>query len=391
MDRHQDLNKLIKLIEPNLALEKNLRFQHPQAEYLGKEILKMRAQIRDLAKDLNRSINNEGQVFEYLKDLIGFQEIIRRLGPVRETRSLMNIVLQLSTEVMGSHGSLLFLWGSRPLNWLKKRTYKVSAELELAIEMDLKRKSILDGHETEPTAIPYFIPGATTEGTLILVPLVSGKRQLGVFISYVATSHLNFFGHHLNIFDMFGQLVTIALENSVLYEKVQQLSVRDDLTNLYNARYLRAFLERELARASEDQPLALFFMDLDNFKQVNDFHGHLTGSQVLTEAAQLIHQFGMDQHCSCRYGGDEFVLALINTNLQKAKEIAEQIRFAIEINDFNKDGGNRLNLTISIGLAIYPHQSESAEDLINKADLAMYESKTKGKNQLTVWETTTTG
>lgn len=386
MGSNKDLYKLIKLTEPSLARYKDLIFKNPQAECLGRGILKMRSQIRHLARELNRSLSNEGQIHEYLKDLIAFQELIRELGPLRNTDSVMTIVLQLSIEIMNGDGSIFYLWGAEPTRWVKEKSFKVSGRLEAAIEGELERQVIIDGSERQTLIIPFNAPGGKGEGWLILVPLVSGNRQMGVFIGLVEISHLKYFGYHINVFDMFGRAVAIAMENAVLYEAVERLSERDDLTSLYNARYPREFITKALSRTSYKKPLALLFMDLDNFKRVNDSRGHMCGSRVLAEVAEIFEAFSEGVHCACRYGGDEFILGLLDTNLEKALEIAEKVRFEIEIKDFDRESGLRLNLTISIGIALFPNHASTTEELINLADMAMYKAKTQEKNNVCVWQ-----
>ena len=386
MYNHQDFHQLIKLTEPNLALDRNLQFQNLQAEYLGKGILKMRQQIQHLAKDLNRSISNQGQLHDYLTDLIAFQQLHRQLAPIHNIRQVMDQVLRLSVDLMKSDGALLYLWGEVPLTWHRKGSFRVSETVETAVEAELERRSILDGSEQDPLVVPFYPGGQEGEGSLILVPLVAGQRQLGAFISYVKTSHLNFFGHHLNIFAMLGRGIAIALENAWLFEKVHKLSVRDDLTDLYNARFMRAYLKDLLGKAHEKNPIALFYTDLDEFKQVNDQFGHLTGSRTLVDTAQLIQPFATDRDCVCRYGGDEFVLAFPGLTKREALEMAEAIRFAIEIHDFQDTSGMRFNLTTSVGLALYPQDAGTIDDLIHHADMAMYKAKAEGKNRVCGWQ-----
>lgn len=383
MNEKDDFNQLIKLTEPTLALEQNMQFVSTQAEYLGKNILKLRSQIFQLAKDLNRSLSIEGQLQTYLQDLMGFQELIRQFGPIQHINGVLSIVLQLSKEVMHHDGSIIYLWGEDSIKWAKKKSYQIQKKLMRDIETELKRKSILDGSEREPFVIPFITNNE--EGCLIVIPLVSAKRQIGVFIAYKPSTHLNFFGHHLNIFSMFGHAVTIAIENAFLFEKVRKLTIKDDLSELYNSRYIHICLAKLIKHATTEKPLALFFMDLDNFKTVNDSHGHLVGSQVLKEAAKLIHNFTENRGYASRYGGDEFVVLIPGMGPTQAKGFAEELRFKMEINDFIKGSGHIVNLTMSIGYAVFPFQAKDEKELLYCADMAMYTAKSKGKNQICVW------
>lgn len=382
-EENRDFSNLIKLTDPHLALERNLQFRHPDANALGKGILRLRKQVKRLARDLKRSISGQDQLGHYLADLIAFQELLSQLGPIQDLTRVLDVLFRISQEMMQHRGAVVYFWGQKPLEWKRKKSAGMDPALERAIEGELARESILDGSERDALVIPFL---HQEEGSLILIPLLSGDRSMGVFIAYVAASHLNYFGHHIHMFTMFGSAATIALENALLFEKVKSLSIKDDLTELYNARYLWAFLEKALKTASHYKPVALFFMDLDNFKRVNDLRGHVVGSQVLVETARLLQSFAEKGRCVARYGGDEFVIALPNTKASRAMNIAEEIREAVASHEFHVEDNQHINLTISIGVSMYPHQASDVEELINFADMAMYDAKDKGKNRVVLSE-----
>ena len=379
-----DYDDLVKLGDTNSALEESLSFHYRADDELKDDVLQLRQKVARLARDLKRSISSQDQLQDYLQELIAYQELTRQLFPVRSTHETLDVLLNVSKEVFASDGSVVYLWSKQPPKWVQKQTMDLSPNLEAAIEHELQRGSILTPNETDAMVIPFFLD--THEGSLVVIPLVSGRRQIGVFISYLATSHLMYFRHHVNMFGMFGRATAIALENAFLFEKVRQLSIRDDLTSIYNSRYFRMFLNKACKKASGKSPVTVFFMDVDNFKSVNDNHGHLVGSRILTEVAAVVQGFAGDRYCAARYGGDEFVLAATGLDTKAAGELAEQIRFTMEVTDFNKNTDARINLTISIGVASYPINAHSAEDLLNYADLAMYQSKGKGKNCITIWQ-----
>lgn len=384
MDAPEDLSGFIKITDPDLALDDNLRPTRSDPDALKAGILKLRHQVSHLARDLKRSIVSEGQLHEYLQDLLAFQEMVRQLGPLRDTEEVMGLMLRITREVVRAKGCLLYLWGRTPLQKKMESVFNLSQTLAQHIENELTSGRVLDGHETNPMAIPFLPVGIKDEGSLILVPLVSGERQLGVIAAHVERSHLHFFQYHLNLFSMLGSAAVIALENAHLYQKIQHLSVRDDLTELFNSRYLRSYIGQIIEELSHHKNLALFFMDLDNFKKVNDHHGHLVGSTVLVEAAKLIQDHAAGG-CASRYGGDEFVLANPGLDEPQALAKAETMRRDFETLPFNRQGEQNIHLTISIGVALCPQQTDSVDDLIHYADLAMYASKTAGRNRVTLW------
>ena len=164
-------------------------------------------------------------------------------------------------------------------------------------------------------------------------------------------------------------------------KRALELSVTDDLTRLYNSRYLNQVLRHETKRASRSgRPLSLLFIDLDGFKAVNDTHGHLCGSRALVEAAAVIRSSARETDVVARFGGDEFALVLPDTGAEGAYAVGERIRDRIAAHPFLAADGLNIRLTASVGLATLPDVATSSEELIHAADGAMYRVKRVGKN-----------
>jgi diguanylate cyclase (GGDEF)-like protein len=173
----------------------------------------------------------------------------------------------------------------------------------------------------------------------------------------------------------------IALDNALRIARAEALSVTDDLTQLYNSRYLSQELRRETKRASRSgRPLSLLFIDLDGFKSINDTHGHLYGSRALVEAAGLIRLSARETDVVARFGGDEFALILPDTGSEGAAAVGERIRDRVNAHRFLQSDGLAIHLTVSVGVATLPDVAASAEGLIQAADEAMYHVKEHGKN-----------
>jgi diguanylate cyclase (GGDEF)-like protein len=173
----------------------------------------------------------------------------------------------------------------------------------------------------------------------------------------------------------------LALDTTLHLQRTEALSVTDDLTGLYNSRYLNQVLRRESKRASRSgRPLSLLFLDLDGFKSVNDSHGHLCGSRALVEAAAVIRGCARETDMAARFGGDEFAVVLPDTGSEGAVAVADRLRERIFSQPFLLSDGLNLHLTASIGVATLPDVAASAEELIKAADTAMYGVKARGKN-----------
>jgi diguanylate cyclase (GGDEF)-like protein len=177
----------------------------------------------------------------------------------------------------------------------------------------------------------------------------------------------------------------IALENALRVQRAEALSVTDDLTQLYNSRYLSQVLRRETKRASRSgRPLSLLFVDLDGFKSINDSHGHLFGSRALVEAASVIRASARETDMVARFGGDEFALILPDTGSEGAVSVGERVRERIAAFRFLQGDGLSIQLTVSVGVATLPDVAASADALIQAADEAMYWVKEHGKNGIHV-------
>ena len=173
----------------------------------------------------------------------------------------------------------------------------------------------------------------------------------------------------------------LALDTALLLKRTEALSVTDDLTRLYNARYLNIALRRETRLAARNsRPLSLLFIDLDGFKSINDSHGHLAGSRALVEAGAVIRGSARETDIVARFGGDEFALILPDTGSQGALQVAERIRDRIARHVFLAGDGLDIHLTASVGVATLPDVAAAADELVQAADAAMYRVKDRGKN-----------
>jgi diguanylate cyclase (GGDEF)-like protein len=188
----------------------------------------------------------------------------------------------------------------------------------------------------------------------------------------------------LDVLEAIADLAVVACHNAEAYEDVRAAASTDALTGLLNHGAMQVRVREEIARAARDgQPLCCVLIDLDDFKRVNDEHGHACGDTVLREFAGLMNDVVREGDTAGRWGGEEFALLLPDTALDGAKRVAERLRQALEERVILSPEGEPLHVTVSLGVAAYPDLGGRAE-LVAAADEALYRAKRAGKNQVVV-------
>jgi diguanylate cyclase (GGDEF)-like protein len=185
----------------------------------------------------------------------------------------------------------------------------------------------------------------------------------------------------LETIQSFAGQAAVAIDNVLLHQEAQRLSVTDGLTGLGNYRFFQQTLAREVDRAARfGRPLSLLMLDLDRFKQVNDEHGHQVGDAVLVQVADRIREEVREVDEVARYGGEEFVVVLPETGLEGAQHLADRICERLRARPLHTAAGD-LVVTVSIGVAVYPEHGDSPASLVRAADQALYVAKGEGRDR----------
>ncbi|MBI3931985.1 MAG: diguanylate cyclase [Acidobacteria bacterium] len=209
----------------------------------------------------------------------------------------------------------------------------------------------------------------------VLLPLVSRGRAIGVLA--LGSQQIGAYDDAtVRRLQPLADSVALAFENVRLFQKTRELSITDEVTPLYNFRFFHQILERELKLVDRYKSvLSLIFVDLDRFKPINDQYGHLRGSRVLREVGFLLRAAVRETDYPARYGGDEFVIILPQTDSEAARVLAEKLRALVEGHTFLQEEGINATIGVSLGVATYPSEAQTKEALIRMADERMYQDK----------------
>ncbi len=328
-----------------------------------------------------------------VEELSAFNEIGKALTSTLDLRKVLDIIMEKISELF------------KPKNWsllmLDEETDELCFEIAIgegAEQLADVRLKIGEGiagwvaQNAEPLLIsdaysdPRFTPTADRKTnvrtqSIICVPLKSKGKVLGVIEIINQLESRSFRIEDLSLLKTLADYAAIAIENARFFHKVQELTITDDMTNLFNSRYLQQQVDVEIQRARRyKDKFSMVFFDLDRFKSVNDTYGHLIGSKVLRETADIVRSCLREVDVPTRYGGDEFVLLLPATDREQALAVTKRMRDAINAFDFAADEGLNIKLTASFGIATYPDDARTKVDIIRLADNAMYHVKETTRN-----------
>ncbi len=340
-------------------------------------------EAKDLLRELKRTVD----------ELAAFNEIGKTLTSTLDIREVLRIIMQKVSELLEPENWSLLLSDERAGDLYYEIAVGQGAERVKGMRVPMGEGIVgWAGREGEPLVVPdvhadpRFSPrvdavaGFSTCSALA-VPLRCKGRTLGVIEVLNGRSGEPFSDDDVRTLASIADYAAIALENARNFLRIEELTVVDEHTGLYNSRHLHRQLELEIVRARRfGHPLSLVFLDLDHFKAVNDTYGHQTGSDLLREVGQILLARLRTIDVATRYGGDEFVVLLPETDREPARLAARRLRDALNERYFLESRGLSVRLTASFGVATFPHDASTGDDLMRQADLAMYRVKETGRD-----------
>ena len=327
------------------------------------------------------------------KALAACVEVGKLLTSTFDLNEILNvIVIKVSQLIDAENWSLLLL---------DEKTGELSFDIVVGLDDSLFRGVRLAPGEGiagyavktgEPVVIPNAegdprfyrkvdeITGFKTK-SIICIPLMTHGNILGA-IEIVNVKDLSFFeSKYLSVLKVLSDYAAIAIQNANYYHRIKRLSITDEYTGLYNARFLHQCLDNIIGKSAvSNDPFAVVFVDVDNFKYVVDTHGHLLGSRVLKELGQTISSCIHENEYLIKYGGDEFVIIFPGKNKKEAISSVEEILYEIRNTTYLKEESHPVKVTASFGISVYPDDSTTSRDLLAKADHLMYKVKRSTKN-----------
>ncbi|HAG08902.1 MAG: GGDEF domain protein [Desulfotomaculum sp. 46_296] len=218
----------------------------------------------------------------------------------------------------------------------------------------------------------------------VIIPMKSRNDLIGILMLTRKVNNTAYTLDDLDLLAYLGSSTAVAFDNARLYTNAQSEALTDSLTQLYNHRYFRKALSEQMAKIGASE-ISLLMIDLDLFKLFNDLYGHIEGDKALELVASIMLRIVGQKGIVCRYGGEEFAILLPYFDSKRAFDIAEKIRLEIQRTFFNSTDVTQRFLTASIGVCTYPYAAPNAEELLKRADLAMYTAKNQGKNQTVIY------
>ena len=355
----------------------------------GRELAELAGALNSMSAELRQRLEQLHASRDQLRQSLS--RLGQTLSSSLDLDRTLAVVVETAIETLGANRGMLWLFTPE-----RDALYvKVGRGVGQTI-MRLQTGSGVAGHvaragvplriPADRDSVPFPSEDEPSAPHLLAVPMVGRGRVLGVLTILGDDPERPFSQDDLDTLRSFAAQASVAMENVMLHQEAQRLSVTDPLTGLWNFRYFQLQADRELESAARfERPLSLLIIDLDHFKTVNDRFGHQVGDDVLLEVARRIQAATRVPDVVARYGGEEFVVLLPGTDLVGAVATAERIREAVGASKIAITTARDIapiSVTCSLGVAEHPLHGTTVAGLLRSADAAMYQAKTQGRDRV---------
>lgn len=363
------------------------------------DLLVDREKLQNEKNDLDVSYRLKGEgisiLFEKYSTYYNLRKLAEELATTMSVRELSKMVVERTTEFIprgdiaalslsDADGKNLSVIASKKLRTAAVGASKQGDLFDFWAIRNRKRCIVMDAHQDFRFDVTQTSRLQNVR-SLIIAPVLYEGRVIGTLRINAGKPEI-FTNDDLRLLDAIAALSSSAISNAMLYEKTEELAIRDSLTGLYVRRYFFERLQNEHRRSLlTNRPLSVLMCDIDYFKECNDRYGHGGGDLMLKRFAEILKENCEPDCIVTRYGGEEFALILPELSREEAVAMAEKIRSSVENKPFTIRR-EQLKMTVSIGVAIMPDDTLDAEMLVQKADEALYKAKRTGRNKVCLSE-----
>jgi diguanylate cyclase (GGDEF)-like protein len=379
---------------------------YERAIFAGIAGLLLRPYRRDfLQKTIDKAIRRRNEIICNRQTVLSLRrkvevlqtlnEVVQAINSSLKPKEILNTIMEKAAELIRAEGWSVLLTDAKTNELVFEAASGKAGKKLLGMRLKIGQgvagwvarygKSLI---VPDVAKDPRFYSGVDektkfTTKSVLCVPMRSRDRIIGVVEVVNKIGGDQFTQDDYEIFENVVAHLTIALEKAQMYRKMEEASQIDDLTQLYNTRYCNQFLDNFLLERKDRKGIiSLVFLDIDFFKLVDDNFGHLVGSETLKIVGERMTRVVRKNDVIIRYGGDEYIVLLPNTDKKTAVIIAERIRKEISREPFYAFGNKKFNISVTLGVATYPDDAQGRDELIGKADRAMYEGKLTGRNKV---------
>ena len=319
-------------------------------------------------------------------------QIFKLISAHREIEELLKLIIDEIRSQMNVNTIVIILYPNACNS--KNMIYEVRSDYGKTYEQFLSEMihagAFVSYISQEETYVDNHVVKGTYEfiknseiASFMVTPITNGTDIIGGL--YVADSKYDAFLENVPFFESAVSSINMAIENINLYRRLAEMATKDELTGIFNRRYLNISCEQFIREAQKNHTsISIVMLDVDLFKKINDRYGHLFGDEVLHYVAQIVDKFAKENDgFAARYGGEEFVVVFQERNLESTFQIAKELHDYIYDSHLHH-GDEEITLRVSMGISSYPETCKNPNSLLGNADYAMYYSKENGRNQITI-------
>lgn len=325
-----------------------------------------------------------------LRILKAIFNITNSIGSELELEKVCDLMVEKIYQLVKCNGCAIILISDNKVKLQSEIGFGPSIkDVEFSVDMPLikyilsTKNKIFIG-DIEKSYFKYSIPRGELTSSMICMPVIVKGRAKGII--YIDSKNINAFSsNHEYFLNILAHEISIAIERAIVYERIKELTIKDDLTGVYNRRKFDQDLREELNKSIRYvRNLSLLMLDIDYFKKYNDLHGHQKGDTILRKLGMVFNKHMRNTDKAYRYGGEEFAIICTETDRESAIICAERLRKVINEEKF--DGEEDIepynNLTVSIGVSNFPFDATKLDQFIRHADDALYKAKAEGRNRV---------